>query len=553
MPGRLLAAAVAAMVLSTSCGKLPEVKQQSHQTQDARSIQALQALLNAKQTPGFVTRDREGARLWALVKQFYQKRGYEPAWIDGRSPRPQMDELITAAQHADREGLDPALYNVSALAARRRDADQGFLSKKGFNEAEAVGLDAWLTYVYMQYASDLAHGISDLAHADPAWQIRGQDLDPVAKLSDALEHNSVARSLDDLRPHDPQYESLRKALGQYRDLAAKGGWPALPANAKLKPGQHNAVVPALARRLAVTGDFTGKIGDTETVYGPGLQEAVKRFQRRHGLEPDGVIGPALVAQMNVPAAARVRQIELNLERWRWLPRDLGDRHIIVNIPEYRLEVWDHGRVPLAMKVVVGKKDNPTPVLADRMTTVVFSPYWNIPPEIVQKETLPHVLKDPAYLDKNNIEVVRASNNDEPVDVKSIDWDDADVATKVRFRQKPGAGNSLGLVKFIFPNHFNVYLHDTPAQALFSRIERDFSHGCVRVERPMDLAKYVLRDQASWTEEKIDEAMHSGQERSVALKEPLPVYLVYFTAWEENGTTKFGDDVYGYDRRQAVRN
>jgi murein L,D-transpeptidase YcbB/YkuD len=254
-----------------------------------------------------------------------------------------------------------------------------------------------------------------------------------------------------------------------------------------------------------------------------------------------------------PVDQRIRQIAINMDRWRWMPRDLGSRYLIVNIPAYRLDVIENGRSVLDMKVVVGKKDNPTPVLADRMTTVVFSPYWNIPPEIVQKETLPHVLKDPAYLDKNNIEVVRASNTDEPVDVKSIDWDDADVAAKVRFRQKPGAGNSLGFVKFIFPNHFNVYLHDTPAQALFNRIERDFSHGCVRVERPMDLAKYVLRDQASWTEEKIDEAMHSGRERSVALKEPLPVYLVYFTAWEENGTTKFGDDVYGYDRRQAVRN
>ena len=546
MPGRLLAAAVAAMVLSTSCGKLPEVKQQSHQTQDARSIQALQALLNAKQTPGFVTRDREGARLWALVKQFYQKRGYEPAWIDGRSPRPQMDELITAAQHADREGLDPALYNVSALAARRRDADQGFLSKKGFNEAEAVGLDAWLTYVYMQYASDLAHGISDLAHADPAWQIRGQDLDPVAKLSDALEHNSVARSLDDLRPHDPQYESLRKALGQYRDLAAKGGWPALPANAKLKPGQHNAVVPALARRLAVTGDFTGKIGDTETVYGPGLQEAVKRFQRRHGLEPDGVIGPALVAQMNVPAAARVRQIELNLERWRWLPRDLGDRHIIVNIPEYRLEVWDHGRVPLAMKVVVGKKDTPTPIFADEMTYLVFAPYWNVPTDIAQNETLPSVMRDPAFLERTNMEVIDTTGN--PVDPASVDLSDP---AAYRFRQRPGTSNSLGLVKFMFPNNFNVYLHDTPVDSLFARATRSFSHGCVRLEQPEALAQYVLADQPSWTAEKIQAAMHGDHETRVKLREPIPVYLGYWTARvSPDGLLQFRSDLYGLDERQT---
>jgi len=252
----------------------------------------------------------------------------------------------------------------------------------------------------------------------------------------------------------------------------------------------------------------------------------------------------------VPAAKRVQQIAVNMDRWRWLPTNLGDRYLIVNIPAFRLDAIEHGRSVLAMKVVVGKKDNPTPVLADEMTSVVFSPYWNIPPEIVEKETLPHVLKDAAYLDKNNIEVVRTASDPTPVDAHSVDWNDADAVAKLRFRQKPGEGNSLGLVKFIFPNHFNVYLHDTPAQALFSRIERDFSHGCVRVERPMDLARYVLRDQPAWTDDKIDEAMHTGTERSVALKQPLPVYLVYFTAWEENGSTRFVDDVYGYDRRQT---
>jgi murein L,D-transpeptidase YcbB/YkuD len=254
----------------------------------------------------------------------------------------------------------------------------------------------------------------------------------------------------------------------------------------------------------------------------------------------------------IPLTARIQQIAMNMDRWRWLPRDLGDRYLIVNVPAFRLDAIEDGRSVLAMKVVVGRKDNPTPLLADEMTTIVFSPYWNIPPDIVQNETLPHVLKDAAYLDRNNIEIVSAASDQTPVDPRSVDWNDADAAAKLRFRQKPGEGNSLGLVKFLFPNHYNVYLHDTPAQSLFNRIERDFSHGCVRVERPMDLAKYVLRDERSWTEEKIDQAMHAGSERSVALKQPLAVYLVYFTAWEANGSVRFADDVYGYDRGQAGR-
>lgn len=225
-------------------------------------------------------------------------------------------------------------------------------------------------------------------------------------------------------------------------------------------------------------------------------------------------------------AALARLIALNMDRWRWLPDDLGERYIIVNIPAFRLDAIEHGRSVLEMKVVTGRKDNPTPVLADRLKAVVFSPYWNIPKDIAEKEILPKAALDPLYLERNNIEV------------------DEDG----RYRQRPGRGNSLGLVKFVFPNHFNVYLHDTPAQQLFGRVERDFSHGCVRLEQPVELAKYVLRDRPDWTEQRITAAMHDGIEQSVPLKEPLPIYLVYFTAWEEDGALETRPDVYGHDRR-----
>jgi murein L,D-transpeptidase YcbB/YkuD len=225
-------------------------------------------------------------------------------------------------------------------------------------------------------------------------------------------------------------------------------------------------------------------------------------------------------------AAAAEQIAMNMERWRWLPDDLGPRYLIVNIPAYRLDAIESGASVLDMKVVTGKKDSPTPVLADRMTTVVFSPYWNIPTDIVDKEITPKIEQDPEYLEKQHIEV-----------------DD-----RGRYRQLPGPGNSLGRVKFLFPNHFNVYLHDTPAQALFNRVERDFSHGCVRVDDPDALARYVLRDQPEWTAEKISAAMQSGTEQPVKLKAPLPIYLVYFTAWDEGGALKTVPDIYGLDRR-----
>src|SRR6187399_1380395 len=312
-----------------------------------------------EQSPPFVSRDGEGAKRWKLTRQFYQGHGNAPVWIRDRKPLPQMDELINALQAADREGLDPALYNVSMLSAKRREAGRGFLTQKGFDPAEASRLDVWLTYLYISYASDLSHGLGDLSRADPRWKMRDKKVDLLNALQHGVDDNRVGRSLEDLVPRHPQYVSLRDALATYREIAAKGGWQPVPATLKLKPGQSNAAVPALAKRLLVSGDYTGAIDDKRTAYGSDLQEAVKRFQRRHGLEPDAAIGPAIVARLNVPVERRIEEIALNLERWRWLPQDLGRRYILVNIPEFRLEVWEQHAVPLSMRVVVGKQDTPT--------------------------------------------------------------------------------------------------------------------------------------------------------------------------------------------------
>jgi len=229
-------------------------------------------------------------------------------------------------------------------------------------------------------------------------------------------------------------------------------------------------------------------------------------------------------------ATEVDRIVMNMDRWRWLPDELGSRYLIVNIPAFRLDAIENGQSVLSMRVITGREDNPTPVLADEITSVVFSPYWNIPESIVQKEILPKLVNDPAYLQRNNMETDESGQH---------------------YRQRPGRGNSLGAVKFVFPNHFNVYLHGTPSVSLFKRIERDFSHGCVRLERPLDLAKYVLRDQPEWTAERIVSAMNAGSERGVKLTAPLLIYLVYLTAWEEGGVLRTVRDVYGLDKRHAA--
>ena len=534
--------------VAAGCGALQSGRRADNKSQQMDA--ALRQTLQSTARPTFVTADDEGKRLWKLTRQFYERREFAPAWIENAKPRPQMDALVDAIKAAREEGLDPELYNAALLDTRYREGSKGFLTQKGFDPVQAGQMDAWMTYLYMKYASDLADGLSDLARADPTWKIKPEKFDPLIDLERALSENRVAESLGDLTPKDPQYQALRKVLSEYRDLQKKGGWPSVPSQMKVKPGQANAAVTAVARRLSTSGDYKGRVrpDGEKTAYSNELGEAVKRFQRRHGLQDDGVLSAAVAAEMNVPIDRRIRQLELNLERWRWLPRELGERHILVNIPEYRLEVWEGDRVPLSMRVVVGKEDTQTPIFNDEMTHIVFSPYWNVPPSIAEGETLPSVMKDPGFLARTNMEVVDA--NGTVIDPASVDLDNP---TGYRFRQRPGDTNSLGLVKFMFPNQYNVYLHDTPADSLFARASRSFSHGCVRVEQPQALAEYLLSDQSEWPPARIQEAMHAQEERHVKLREPVPVYLGYFTARvSADGVMQFRKDVYEIDGRLTAR-
>lgn len=506
---------------------------------------AMRGVLDDAARPAFVTADAEGTALWKQTRQFYEQRAFVPVWIKDAKPRKQMEDLIDALQHVDQHGQDPELYSATLIKTRREEATKGFLTDPGYDPKEAGTLDVWLTYLYLKHAADVANGMSDLASADKRWRIAPDAFDPLVHLNEAVEKDRVAESLTELQPQHREYTKLRESLAAYREIAAKGGWPSVPDTLKLKVGQSHPGVVALANRLAVTGDYSGT---TPASYDAALQDAVKRFQTRHGLAAAGLIGPETIAALNVPVDARIRQIELNLERWRWLPANLGDRYVLVNVPEMRLRVYEGSNVPLSMAVVVGTPATPTPIFNDEMKYVVLSPYWNVPDSIAQGETLPGLMKDPNYLARNNMEIV-----DKDGTVVSASDMDASALDRYRFRQRPGKANSLGLVKFMFPNQYNVYLHDTPADSLFARAGRAFSHGCVRVEDPMALAKYVLRDQREWTHEAIDAAMHSGTEKSVSLTTPIPVYLGYWTAHvDEAGLLNFRADVYGIDTDQGRR-
>ncbi len=474
------------------------------------------------------------------VRRFYNGQNYQLIWSDGERPSSRYAQLENALKSADDHGLPAELYRVPA-------AD---LSSEGkMNSAElAAQFDVKVTARAFRYFLHLTSGRLDPRALQSLWTVKPEKPDLVVALTDVVKSNDLGNAIERMQPSQPEYRELQQALVRYRAIAAKGGWPSMPAGTRLKPGQPSAVTPALRQRLAMEGDLDpAHEKDADLVFGGVLVDAVKRFQERHRIKPDGVLSAETVAALNVPVEQRIRTIELNLERWRWLPDAMPERYLLVNVPDFRLDAIEHGKAVMDMRVVVGAPDNKTPIFADEMTQVIFSPYWNVPPGIAEEETIPRAASDPGFLARNNMEVVAASG--EVVDPNSVDWSSA---RGLRIRQRPGSGNALGGVKFIFPNTFDVYLHDTNATTLFDRLERGLSHGCVRVEEPHKLAQYVLRDQPQWTAEAIDQAMKSGEEKHVKLNTAIPVYILYKTAWVHDGGVRFLKDLYGYDADQAAK-
>jgi murein L,D-transpeptidase YcbB/YkuD len=452
---------------------LAAVVASSCDTDDRQARDRIRAVVEAARTPAYATRHKDERQLWKSTRDFYRARAFAPVWLQQRRATAKMEALVAAVKQADRDGLDPVLYDLAFIDER------GGTGWKRFSEQDAGEVEVRLTFAYMQFASDLADGVSDLARSNPAWHMRPRTFDPAAHLTTAIADGKITESLGALRPSNREYRALGKLLADYRNRASNG---------------------------------------------------------QSAPDTDGV-----------SLAERIRQIELNMERWRWVPRERAAKHIVVNIPAFRLDVWERDTMALSMRVVVGKKDTPTPIFNDAMTHVVFSPFWNVPPTIAKGETLPSALRDPSFLRRTNMEVL--DEKGQVVDPESIDLNRAG---DYKFRQRPGSSNALGLVKFMFPNEFNVYLHDTPADSLFARASRSFSHGCVRVEQPQALAEYLLKDRAEWTREAIAEAMHADEERTVKLREPVPVYIGYWTVdVTPDGKAAFMPDVYGLDARQAA--
>jgi len=481
------------------------------------------------------------------VLEFYEQREFAPVWVGRRGSSAALENLLAVFQTADREGLRSSDYHVEAIQTLREHAQKNGPQEPGrLSDLELLSTDAFLLY-----ASHLLTGRVSPTEITPTWNIPQRQADLFRKLEAVANGEGVAKVLESLRPAHPEYARLVKTLRQYRRITAAGGWPTVPEGPTLKQGMEDERVAALRERLQATGALATQASDSSTAFGPTLHDAVVRFQDRHGLEPDGAVGPATRAALNVSAEDRVRQLIVNLERWRWLPQDLGRRHVLVNIAGFRLRVVEEGEEVMQMRVITGRPYRATPVFSGEISYLVFNPYWHVPYSIATKDKLPEIKKDLGYLARQGFEVLQGWGADaQPIDPSTIDWDRLSQKNfPYRLRQKPGPLNALGRVKFMFPNPHSVYLHDTPTRGLFSQAARDFSSGCIRVERPTELAEYLLNDASRWSAQKIQETLNSSPaERSVVLREKVPVHLQYWTAWaEEDGTVHFRNDVYRRDQ------
>jgi L,D-transpeptidase YcbB len=484
------------------------------------------------------------------VQKFYESYGYSLPWVKGMQPTSEAQQIIAILLQADQKGLSAEDYDgprwSDRLAKLKPSATQP-------SEADAVRFDAALTVCVMRYISDLHIGKVNPKHFDFNLDIVAKKYDlPEFLKQNVVDASDVSVVLAKVEPPYPGYQRTIQALHTYLQLAKETDGTPLPAIQKtIAPGDTYSGVPQLTRLLRLVGDLSAdaNVQADGTVYQGPLVDAVKNFQRRLGRTPDGRITTQTLADLNVPFSARIRQMQLTLERWRWLPVSYQKSPIVANIPEFHLRAYDENfKTVLQMNVVVGKAfGHNTPVFTDTMEYVVFRPYWSVPYSIAKAEFLPKLAKDPDYLAKKGFEVV--DNRQTVVTSGTVT---SEVLAQLRagklfIRQTPGPKNSLGLVKFIFPNSYNIYFHDTPEQVFFSKSRRDFSHGCIRLEKPADLAVWVLRNNPGWDMDRVRAAMNGTTQQQVNLTQPIPVLILYATVIvTEDGVVHFYDDIYGHD-------
>ncbi len=518
---RLLAAAAVAALLGAAAPP-PESDSANQEIERRLSLDPAPAKLAGESIDG------------EALRAFYAERAWRPAWSEN------AEALIAILASAGDDGLAGLSLHLAALHTHAA-------AESRTNEAES---DILLTDALLRYAYAMRGQRVDPADIEDDWLVPLPPFDAVAFLEKHVDDAPAA--LADLQPHYEGYQALRAALAALRAKSDAGfDWPKVPAGPTIHPGATDDRVAAVRRRLVASEDLAADKAEGAE-YDSDLQAAVALFQRRHGLADDGLIGARTVAAMNVGIVQRERQIALNMERWRWLPGRLESRHILVNVPGEWLDVVEDGHAVLSMRTIVGDLDHPTPVLRARLNSLVLNPVWRVPADIATEEILPELKKNPRYLVDNDLELVSSdfSSGSPESQGAGINWNKM---TRMPWpvRQLAGSDNALGKIKFNLPNDDDIYLHDTPNHKLFDRSDRALSHGCVRVENAEALALYLLRDKG-WTQEQLDDEIAQGDTETVPVPKPVPVWLLYWTAWiDADGAVEFRDDLYDRDQHLAV--
>lgn len=452
------------------------------------------------------------------LKSFYQNREYAYAWFDKEGLIEQSNALYTRILHLEDDGVSQNMPYRNQYLKMMEGEDSSRIRKAADAENELM-----ITAQYLSYAHRVWSGIPESASKKMDWFVPRKKMNYSQFLDSLLSSSQNGQVIQE--PVYRQYRLLKNYLKRFREIEKKGTWFTIKTDKnKYQEKDSSAVIKDIRKKLFLAGDLSSDSGSP--VFDSEMTVAVKKYQQRYGLKEDGVIGPAIIREMNAPLNKRIQQIIVNMERARWVDSDPTGNYLVVNIPQFKLLVYEQDSLVWTCNVVVGKEAHKTAIFQGEINNIVFSPYWNVPPGIQKNEIMPALKRDPNYLARNNME-----------------WNGNQV------RQKPGPGNALGKVKFLFPNSFSMYLHDTPSKSLFQEDKRAFSHGCIRVSEPAKLAAYLLRDDSQWTKEKIDKAMNAGKEQWVKLKNPIPVSIVYFTAWvDREGRINFRDDIYKRDSR-----